>query len=133
MAEKEKIKWSINVQIANGPSLALAGEIPVDAYDKIGMTIENGANEKEVDVQPADTEDLKFLLIKSSKYDDPSSSKIKLVYKVNGSQLRVCAYIINGQCETACFSFLARHWNALVSEIPTWVECMHSFILSDYP
>ncbi|MBE9533941.1 MAG: hypothetical protein IMF03_03005 [Proteobacteria bacterium] len=73
----EKINWTLNVQVVGGPKILASDTIDVDAYDKIDVTIEPDASEKEVQIQPGDLGQVQFLLIKSDQYGDG------LTYKVN--------------------------------------------------
>lgn len=75
----EKINWMLNVQVIGGPKLSDSQTVEVDAYDKIEVTIEAGAADKEVQVQPGGSGQVQFLLIRSSQYKDT------LTYKVNDS------------------------------------------------
>jgi hypothetical protein len=73
----EKINWTVNVQVVRGPKIFVSDIIDVDAYDKIDVTIEPDASDKEVQIQPGDLGQVQFLLIKSDQYGDG------LTYKVN--------------------------------------------------
>lgn len=75
----EKINWTLNVQVVGGPKILASDTIDVDAYDKIDVTIEPDASEKEVQIQPGDLGQVQFLLIKSDQYGDG------LTYKVNAA------------------------------------------------
>src|SRR5262245_13212003 len=73
------IAWALNVQILQGPNLAAANQVEVDAYDKINVTIAVGAADKSVELQPGGSGQVHFLLIRSNVYDDG------LTYKVNNT------------------------------------------------
>lgn len=73
----EKINWTLNVQVVSGPKIMASDTIDVDAYDKIEVTIDPEATDKEVQIQPGDIEKVKFLLIRSDQYGE------RLTYKVN--------------------------------------------------
>jgi hypothetical protein len=75
----EQLKWNLNLQIAHGPSVALAGDLQVDAYDKVSVDIVHGAAAVTIDVQPGDADEVMFLLIQSSRYG------AGLTYSVNGT------------------------------------------------
>jgi hypothetical protein len=76
----EKINWTLNVQVVEGPKTSASDTITVDAYDKIRVTVGVGASEsKVVEVQPGPAGRVQFLLIKSSQYGDA------LTYKVNNA------------------------------------------------
>ena len=71
------IAWALNVQVTQGPNLAAANQVEVDAYDKVNVTIAAGATDKSVELQPGGSGQVRFLFIRSSVYDDG------LTYKVN--------------------------------------------------
>ena len=73
----EKIKYSLNIQVAGGLSIPVIGEITTDAYGKIQVDVPAGASNLEVNLQPNGTDLMEFLLIKASTYDPV------LTYKVN--------------------------------------------------
>ncbi len=73
----EKINWALNVRVFGGPVIVASDTIDIDAYDKIEVSIETGASEKEVQIQPGGAGQIQFLLIKSDQYGDA------LTYKVN--------------------------------------------------
>lgn len=73
----ESINWSLNAQIVGGPKIMASDTEEIEAYDKIEVTIENGAIDKVVDIQPGGVDKVQFLVIKSEKYSDD------LTYKVN--------------------------------------------------
>lgn len=77
MPEKVKINWTLNIQVVEGPKLSESDTISVDAYDKIEVTVEDEATDKEVQVQPGGSGQVQFLLISSDSYGDD------LTYKVN--------------------------------------------------
>jgi len=62
----EKVYCTLNVQVGGGPKISASSMMEVDAYDKIEVTIEDGATSKEVQVQPSGT-GVKFLLISSDQ------------------------------------------------------------------
>ena len=39
----EQLKWNMNLQVVHGPTLSLAGDLSVDAYDKVSVDIVNAA------------------------------------------------------------------------------------------
>jgi hypothetical protein len=75
----EQLKWNLNLQIAHGPSVVLAGDLQLDAYDKVSVDIVHGATAVTIDVQPGDADEVMFLLIQSSRYGEG------LTYSVNGT------------------------------------------------
>ena len=73
----ESINWSLNAQIVGGPKIMASDTEEIEAYDKIEVTIENDAIDKEVEIQPGGVDKVQFLVIKSEKYGED------LTYKVN--------------------------------------------------
>jgi hypothetical protein len=72
----ETINWTFNVQVVGGPQIAVTRPVPVDAYDKIGVKVQDGETET-VEIQPGDEGRVQFLLINSDWLGDA------LTYKVN--------------------------------------------------
>ncbi len=79
MAEQVPIQWNINVQIAQGPKVVLAGNMKVDAYDKIEVLIPDGSENIDVDIQPGGANKVQFMLISSDHYG------AALTYQVNAA------------------------------------------------
>jgi hypothetical protein len=79
MAEQIAIQWSINVQVAQGPKVVLAGDMKVDAYDKIEVLIPDGSSDIDVDIQPGGANKVQFMLISSDHYGTA------LTYQVNAT------------------------------------------------
>ncbi|MCJ7624391.1 MAG: hypothetical protein MUO76_12880 [Anaerolineaceae bacterium] len=73
----ESINWSLNAQIVGGPKIMASDTKEIEAYDKIEVTIENDAIDKEVEIQPGGIDKVQFLVIRSEKYSE------ELTYKVN--------------------------------------------------
>jgi hypothetical protein len=71
-----KVNYSYSIQIAGGPTIARAFATNVDAYDKIELTLEPGATDVVVDVQPGAVSQVGLLALSSSLNDD------KVTYKV---------------------------------------------------
>lgn len=74
----EQVKWTLNIEVVDGPKMSASKTETVDAYDKIEAEIpkkQNGAETKTVEVQPGGAGKVQFLLIKSSAYGE------KLTYK----------------------------------------------------
>lgn len=79
----EKIHVTIDVQVVGGPKLSVSLEQEVEAYDKIQVSVEKNATNKEVELQPSSSSgQVKFLMISltdSNNYGD------QVTYKVNSS------------------------------------------------
>ncbi|CAG0951124.1 hypothetical protein BURK2_00204 [Burkholderiales bacterium] len=72
----EKISWNYVAQALNGPSLSGQGELEVDAYDKIEVTITAGATQQ-VNLVPSGT--VSLLVI------NPAVPDVDLSYDVGGN------------------------------------------------
>jgi hypothetical protein len=66
----QKIYYGLNVMVDAGPKLAESTSLEVDAYDMIKVTIKEEDDQKEVQLVPADAEEIKFLMMVSSWYGD---------------------------------------------------------------
>jgi hypothetical protein len=44
----EKVNWTPNIQVANGPKVAAADSMDVEANDKVEVSISDGATDQEV-------------------------------------------------------------------------------------
>lgn len=75
----DKINWSFNVEVLEGPKVFDSQTIDVEAYDKVEVVIDAGASDLEVTVQPGGEGQVKFLMIRSSLYGED------LTYKVNSN------------------------------------------------
>jgi hypothetical protein len=85
------IAFSLNVQVDGGPQILVSEKKSVEAYDKIEVTIDPGADGLVVEIQPGAGNQVSFLLIKSNLYSendpDPNKTQNRLTYVVsNGSQ-----------------------------------------------
>jgi hypothetical protein len=76
----EKINWNYVVQALDGPSLSAAGNVEVDAYDKLEVTIADNATQQ-VDLVPSAS--MSLLII------NPASPGEDLSYKVNGNDVKL--------------------------------------------
>ncbi len=74
----EKISWNYVAQALNGPSLSAAGDLEVDAYDKLEVGIEDGVTQQ-VDLVP--NADVALLII------NPQAPSADLSYEVNGNDV----------------------------------------------
>lgn len=74
----ETIVLAVGVTVAGGPKIGLNRTIEVDAYDKINVTVPDGASGLEVELQPGGSGQVGFLLVSSSQYGDD------LTYTVDG-------------------------------------------------
>jgi hypothetical protein len=76
----EKINWTLNVQIPEGPKLSAADSIGIEAYDKLEVVVQKDAEAEDIEIQPGETGQVQFLLIKSDRYGS------KLSYSVNAAE-----------------------------------------------
>lgn len=66
----EKLKWSFAVQVAGGPTIANSGEMEIDAYVKLAVSIPS-RGEQSVEIFPGDGGSAQVLVINPTK---PSES-----------------------------------------------------------
>jgi hypothetical protein len=65
----EKIKWAVHLDVAAGPKLSASDVLEVEAYDKVAVTLEAGAEDVDVELQPGGAGQVTLLMIRASKYD----------------------------------------------------------------
>lgn len=75
----ETMDWSINLQVSGGPKVARAGRMTVEAYDKLNVTLDAGATDVDVDLQPASTPGQVTLIALTASVYDPA-----LTYSADG-------------------------------------------------
>jgi hypothetical protein len=76
-----KIQATVSAAFPGGLNLTEAQDIPIEAYDKIDAVIKSdGQQSTPVQIQPAATEQVKFLLITSNKFSD------QLTYSVGAAE-----------------------------------------------
>jgi len=73
------IDWSLTVQAAGEAPVAISSQVQVDAYDRINVTVAQGAGDFEISVQPGGAGKVRLLLVRSSVYGP------NLTYKVNAA------------------------------------------------
>ena len=73
----ENIIMSATISIPNGPKIPLNLTLPVEAYDKIEITVPSGATDLTVDLQPSAAGRVLFLLVASDWYGTMLSYKTK--------------------------------------------------------
>ena len=73
----ETVNWSIAVQVPTGPRVAQSGALQVDAYDKLEVSIDDGAEDLEVQLQPGGAGQVRLLVIATTQ------ASADLSYKVN--------------------------------------------------
>ncbi|MEO3891432.1 hypothetical protein [Nonomuraea sp. B5E05] len=71
----EKIKWSLQVRVTDGPQLVASGTEDVEAYDKISAEIP-ASGSQQVDLIPADTERIGMVVILPATPSDTLSYKV---------------------------------------------------------
>lgn len=85
----EKLTYTVSAQLANGPKLASAGTVDVEAYGKFSATIAAGAADLEVALPWGSGGKAAVLLMKPSKPSDTLS------YKVNDKSA-ASSFALNG-------------------------------------
>lgn len=74
----EELLWSVMVKAVDGPQVAVSGTMPVEAYDKIGVTVAAGATQQ-VDLSPGGAAEVTALVISADAPD------VLLTYDVGGN------------------------------------------------
>lgn len=82
----EKVKWSTNVEVQNGPVFSFVGMVQPEAYEKIQVAVEPGDEGTAVSILPSADVKAQFLLIKATKYVAPDDTSKKLTYKVGDTE-----------------------------------------------
>ena len=82
----EKLIWTVGVQAEAGPQLASAGTMEVEAYDKIGVTVADGATTA-VDLGPTGAEMVCLVVI-------PAEPNADLTYEVDGNDVPLDAPLV---------------------------------------
>ncbi len=78
----EEVNISVNAKIKNGPNISFSLSKDIEAYAKLDFQVDNGET-KTIQLLPAGTTSVQFLLIKSSRYDK------KISYKANGAGTKI--------------------------------------------
>jgi hypothetical protein len=73
----ETIVLTVGAEVASGPTIKESRALTVDAYDKISVTVPDGASDMEVEIQPGGAGSVRLLIVKSTQYGD------ELKYTVN--------------------------------------------------
>jgi hypothetical protein len=73
----ETIIIDIAAAVASGPTIKAGRTVVVDAYDKLSVSVPDGASDLEVEIAPGGAGSVKLLLVTSSAYGDD------LTYTVN--------------------------------------------------
>jgi len=68
----KNVRWNINVNVEEGPSLVSSEQIITDAVDAITVELKVGATDQQVLVQPSSLASIKFICIKSDTYENIS-------------------------------------------------------------
>lgn len=70
------ISWNVNIQVSGGPAItASVAAQPVEATDRIEVTLSPGDADKVVDIQPSAANAIHLLMIKSDRYGAAFSFK----------------------------------------------------------
>ncbi len=73
----ETILLNIAITVPNGPKITQSRSLPVEAYDKLDVTVPDTTTGMEVELQPGGSGQVQFLLVTADPYDDD------LTYTVN--------------------------------------------------
>ncbi len=66
----ETLNWSFSIEAVQGPRISGSNTMQVDAYDKLSVSLEAGATDVDVQIQPANTAGrVQLLVIRASAYD----------------------------------------------------------------
>lgn len=74
----QKINWNYVTQALNGPSLSAAGDLEVDAYDKLEITLSDTLSQQ---VELVPNANMSLLII------NPASPNADLTYEANGNDV----------------------------------------------
>lgn len=80
----ERLLWSVMVKAVDGPQVAVSGALPVEAYDKIAVTLAAGATQQ-VDLSPGGAAAVTALVI------SPAAPDALLTYDVGGNAVTLDA------------------------------------------
>ena len=72
----KKITWALNIQVAEGPRIAVSNTVEVPAYDEVEVVIPDAAADEEVEIQPGGADQVQFLLIRAQPYGNDLSYKV---------------------------------------------------------
>ena len=64
----ESLSYSLNVKAGSAIKRTVSNTVQVQGIDVVEVTIADTSNDKEVEVQPNETDQVKFLLIEASAY-----------------------------------------------------------------
>ena len=80
----EQLLWSVMVKAVDGPQVSVSGTMPVEAYDKLGVTVAAGATQQ-VDLSPGGTAEVTAVVI------SPATPDALLTYDVGGNDIALDA------------------------------------------
>lgn len=72
----ELISWMVSIRARSGPQIMRNGDLPVDAYEKISVTLEHD-DEAEVTVAPGKWAGVTGLFVDASTFDEKLTLKLK--------------------------------------------------------
>ena len=79
----EKIRWNVTARVDAGPVLEAADAIDADAYDKLEVTIPDGANKQPINIAPVKWPSVLFLAL------NPRKTSPSLNYDLNGTKIPI--------------------------------------------
>ncbi len=75
-----KVKYSFSMQVENGPSLNIPGNYDVEIIESGGVPVTKNT-EKTIKVQPLSWDQIEFVIIQSSQYDEKD-----LIYTIGAAK-----------------------------------------------
>jgi hypothetical protein len=85
----EKVKWTLNVNVLNGPTISESDTLTIDAYDKIEVVVAAGAASEDIQIQPGDAGQVQFLLISSDQYSEDLSYSVNAAEADPGNRIKL--------------------------------------------
>lgn len=76
----EKLNWTFAARVLGGPTIAESGELDVEAYVKLAVTIKKGATQ-DVEIFPGGGGSAQIVVI------SPAKPSVKLTYDVGGTDV----------------------------------------------
>ena len=78
------ISWDLNIKLGDETQITESDSFVVEAFSEVEVTIEKGATNKKIELQPGESDQVKFVFISSSKYQTKETKK--LFYKLANGQ-----------------------------------------------
>ena len=78
----ENINWAVAVQVTDGPAIKVGDNLPIDAYSKVKIELDDGATDQKVILGAADSE-IVLLFVRANQYGDSAAAATALLYRMN--------------------------------------------------